>query len=71
METRSALGSLSANIGKILMVSLLLAASVGIGSALTQHLQSPPVDYNFVAQLVLIFWLITAFGGIVYAMAFK
>jgi hypothetical protein len=53
------------------MVSLLLAASVGIGSALTQHLQSPPVDYNFVAQLVLIFWLITAFGGIVYAMAFK
>ncbi len=62
------LGNVAANLGQILLISLVLAACVGIGSWLTQFTLKVPIDYNLVAELALIFGIITAFAGIVFTL---
>lgn len=71
METRGALGNVAANMGQILIVALVLAAAVGIGSALTQHFLNQPIDFNLVASLALAFGVIAAFLGIVFSLVLK
>ncbi len=68
METRSVLGNVAANLGQILLISIVLAACVGIGSWLTQFALKVPIDYNLVAELTVIFGIITAFAGIVFSL---
>jgi predicted PurR-regulated permease PerM len=71
METRSVLGNVAANLGQILLISIVLAACVGIGSWLTQFALKVPIDYNLVAELAVIFGIITAFAGIVFSLVAK
>ncbi len=68
MEIRSVLGNVAANLGQILLISIVLAACVGIGSWLTQFALKVPIDYNLVAELTVIFGIITAFAGIVFSL---
>jgi predicted PurR-regulated permease PerM len=71
METRGVLGNVAANLGHILLISIVLAACVGIGSWLTQFTLKVPVDYNLVAELAVLFGIITAFAGIVFSLVAK
>ncbi len=71
METRNILGSVAANLGQILLVSVVLAACVGIGSWLTQSALKVPINYNLVAELAVIFGIITAFAGIVFKLVVR
>jgi predicted PurR-regulated permease PerM len=68
METRGALGNVAANLGQILLIAVVLAACVGIGSWLTQFALKVPIDYNLVAELAVIFGIITAFASIVFSL---
>ena len=68
METRGGLKSVAENLGQVLLVSLVLAACVGIGSWLTQFALKLPINYNLVAELALVFGIITAFAGIVFSL---
>ena len=68
METRGVLGNVAANLGQVLLVAIVLAACVGIGSWLTQFALKVPMNYNLVAELALIFGIITAFAGIVFSL---
>ncbi len=68
VETRNILGSVAANLGQILIVALVMAACVGIGSWLTQFALQVPINYSLVAELALIFGIITAFAGIVFSL---
>ncbi len=68
METRGVLGNVAANIGQILLISVVLAACVGIGSWLTQLALKLPVNYSLVAELAVIFGIITAFADIVFTL---
>ncbi len=71
METRNILGNVAANLGEILLVSVVLAACVGIGSWLTQFALKVPIDYALVAELAAIFGIITAFAGIVFSLVVR
>lgn len=71
METRNALGSVAENIGQILLVSLVLAVCVGLGSVLTQYMLKLTPDYTITLELMLIFGVIIAFGGIVFTLLSK
>lgn len=71
METRKALGSVAENIGEILLVSLVLAVCVGLGSVLTQYMLKLTPDYTITLELMLIFGVIIAFGGVVFTLLSK
>jgi len=66
METHGVLGNVAANLGQILLVALVLAACVGIGSWLTQFALKVPINYNLIGELALFFGGITAFAGIIF-----
>ncbi len=68
LETRGVLENVAANIGQILLISIVLAACVGIGSWLTQFALKLPVNYSLAAELAVIFGIITAFAGIVFTL---
>lgn len=71
METAKSLGSMTEKLGQILVISLLLAASVGIGSVLTQYQLKLPIDWTMTGMLMIIFGFIVGFGGIVFTLALK
>jgi predicted PurR-regulated permease PerM len=71
METRAVLGNVAANLWNVLIISVILAACVGIGSWLTQLFLKVPMNYNLVAELAVIFGIITAFAGIVFSLMAK
>jgi hypothetical protein len=59
------------NIGEILLVSMVLAVCVGLGSVLTQYMLKLTPDYTVTLELMLIFGVIIAFGGIVFMVLSK
>lgn len=65
------LNRLMANISTILLVSLVLAACVGIGSLITQYSTKDVIDYALSGQLALIFWVIAAFMGLIFSIVSK
>lgn len=71
METRNVLGNVAANLGQIMLVAVVMAACVGIGSWLTQFTLKLAIDYGLVAELAAIFGIITAFTGIVFSLVAK
>ena len=68
METRKALGSVAQHIGEILLVSLVFAICIGLGSVLTQYMLKLDPDYGITVQLMAVFGVIMAFGGIVFTL---
>jgi len=68
MGVKVGLNKALSKLWEIAVVTVLLAAGVGIGSLLTQYLQKAPLDYSLTAQLMLIFGAIIAFGGIIFSM---
>jgi hypothetical protein len=54
-----------------LLVSLVLAVCVGLGSVLTQYMLKLTPDYTITLELMLIFGVIIAFGGIVFTLLSK
>lgn len=68
METRKALGSVAQHIGEILLVSLVFAICIGLGSVLTQYMLKLNPDYSITVQLMAVFGVIMAFGGIVFTL---
>lgn len=71
METKKALGDLTNHVVQVLIVALILAVAVGIGSALTQFYLKIPVNYTLVAELAVVFGVIATFLGIVFALVLK
>jgi cation transporter-like permease len=67
METRRAISNLMGNLLQIVLISVMLAACVGIGSWLTQSALKVPVDFNLVGMLALIFGVISIFVGVVFS----
>lgn len=68
MESKKALGSVAQHIGEILLVSLLFAVCIGLGSVLTQYMLKLNPDYGITAQLMAVFGVIMVFGGVVFAL---
>ena len=68
METRKAIESVAQHIGEILLISILFAICMGLGSILTQYMLKLTPDYTVTAQLMVIFGIIMAFGGIVFTL---
>ncbi|MGE5403227.1 MAG: hypothetical protein ACM3NG_00055 [Candidatus Doudnabacteria bacterium] len=71
METGKAIHSVAENIGEILLVSLVLAVCVGLGSVMTQYMLKLTPDYSITVALMVIFGVITAFGGVVFSLLKK
>lgn len=71
METGKAIHSVAENIGEILLVSLVLAVCVGLGSVMTQYMLKLTPDYSITVALMVIFVVITAFGGVVFSLLKK
>jgi hypothetical protein len=67
METRRAISNIMGNLLQIVLISVMLAACVGIGSWLTQNALKVPVDFNLVGMLALIFGVISIFVGVVFS----
>ncbi len=68
MGVKVMMNKILSKLGEIAVITVLLAAGVGIGSLLTQYLQKMPLDYSLTAQLMIIFGAIIAFGGIIFSM---
>lgn len=71
METGKAIHSVAENIGEILLVSLVLGVCVGLGSVMTQYMLKLTPDYSITVALMVIFGVITAFGGVVFSLLKK
>ncbi len=68
MDVKGGLNRILAKAWEILLVSALLAAGVGIGSLMTQYTQKAALDIALAARLVAIFFVIMAFGGMVFSL---
>ncbi len=68
MGVKVMMNKILSKLWEIAVITVLLAAGVGIGSLLTQYLQKMPLDYSLTAQLMVIFGAIIAFGGIIFSM---
>jgi hypothetical protein len=68
MSIRDGFNKVLKKAGQILMVSLVLSVGVGIGSLLTQYQLKLPLDFGLAGAEMVIFGVIMAFGGIVFAL---
>ncbi|HTY90330.1 MAG TPA: hypothetical protein VMC84_04065 [Methanocella sp.] len=68
MGVKDGMSKVLSKLWEIAVITVLLAAGVGIGSLLTQYVQKTPLDYTLTAQLMVIFGAIIALGGIIFSM---
>lgn len=68
MGVKDGLSKVMARLWEIVIMTLILAAGVGLGSLLTQYMLKTPLDFGLTAQLMIIFGAIIAFGGIIFSM---
>lgn len=68
MDVKEGLNRVLAKAGEILLVSALLAAGVGIGSLMTQYTLRAALDIALAVRLMAVFFLIMAFGGMVFSL---
>lgn len=68
MGAKDIMNKVLSKLWEIAVITVLLAAGVGIGSLLTQYLQKTALDFSLTAQLMIIFGAIIAFGGIIFSM---
>ncbi len=68
MGVKDGFGRVMSKASQIALISALLAIGVGIGSLLTQYQMKLPLDFALAAQLMIIFFVIMAFGGAVFSM---
>ena len=68
MHIKQGLNKILSKAWEIIIVSALLAACAGMGSLLTQYLLKIPLDFSLMAKLMVLFFAIMAFGGVIYTL---
>jgi hypothetical protein len=67
MGVKEGVGKVMSRLWQIILVTVMLALGVGIGSLLTQYQMKVALDFSLAAQLMIIFGAIIAFGGIIFS----
>jgi hypothetical protein len=67
MGVKESISKVLARAWEIILVSALLAICAGIGSLLTQYQLKMTLDFNLMAWLMAIFFVMVAFCGVVFA----